>query len=262
MLDSVWSVFKDVEAQQGAQPDGPIVEGSQGSASAGGTVSGEPQGQAPDGQGSDPGAGESPAGNPEGNPAGAGQAPGSAPGTGGGSGEDDGWIKRDRGGASSAQRYETVYDGGNASDSSAPSGTADAVDSLEAELERALEGFDGMILEQRGPVLAQGDRLPEPAKPAEASGGGGAQQASAPSRRPAPLPPEQPRGGQGGGGRVPEDTPSTGPREPVEVPEEFADASDDDVIARQLREAAMAEQDPELREKLWEEYRRYKANGA
>ena len=35
------------------------------------------------------------------------------------------------------------------------------------------------------------------------------------------------------------------------------DAQDDDVIARQLREAAMAETDPKLREDLWEEYRRY-----
>jgi hypothetical protein len=33
---------------------------------------------------------------------------------------------------------------------------------------------------------------------------------------------------------------------------------DDDVIARQLREAAEAETDPELKEKLWEEYRKYK----
>ena len=155
-----------------------------------------------------------------------------------------------------------MYDTASSSGSSTPSGTADAVDSLEAELERALESFDGMILEQRGPVLAQGDRLPEPAKPAEASGGAGSPQASAPSRRPAPLPPEQPRGGQGGSGNVPEDTPTTGSAGPVEVPEEFADASDDDVIARQLREAAMAEQDPALRDKLWEEYRRYKANGA
>ena len=37
------------------------------------------------------------------------------------------------------------------------------------------------------------------------------------------------------------------------------DAKDDDVIARQLREAAMAETDPELKESLWDEYRRYKA---
>ena len=42
------------------------------------------------------------------------------------------------------------------------------------------------------------------------------------------------------------------------VPPDLADASDDDIIARQLREAAMKEQDPELREKLWDEYRKYK----
>jgi hypothetical protein len=42
------------------------------------------------------------------------------------------------------------------------------------------------------------------------------------------------------------------------VPEDLPDARDDDIIARQLREAAINEPDPELREKLWEEYRRYK----
>ena len=41
------------------------------------------------------------------------------------------------------------------------------------------------------------------------------------------------------------------------VPENIPDARDDDIIARQLREAAMQEEDEELREKLWEEYRRY-----
>ena len=35
------------------------------------------------------------------------------------------------------------------------------------------------------------------------------------------------------------------------------DAKDDDVVARQLREAAMAETDPELKAALWEELRRY-----
>ncbi len=33
---------------------------------------------------------------------------------------------------------------------------------------------------------------------------------------------------------------------------------DDDIVARQLREAAEKETDPELKKKLWEEYRRYK----
>jgi len=36
------------------------------------------------------------------------------------------------------------------------------------------------------------------------------------------------------------------------------DARDDDVVARQLREAAEKETDPEVKKKLWEEYRKYK----
>ena len=35
-------------------------------------------------------------------------------------------------------------------------------------------------------------------------------------------------------------------------------SDDDDVVARQLREAAEQETDPEVKEKLWEEYRKYK----
>jgi hypothetical protein len=33
---------------------------------------------------------------------------------------------------------------------------------------------------------------------------------------------------------------------------------DDDIVARQLREAAQKETDPELKKKLWEEYWKYK----
>lgn len=42
------------------------------------------------------------------------------------------------------------------------------------------------------------------------------------------------------------------------IPEDIPDGSDDDVIARQIREAAEKETDPELRKKLWDEYRRYR----
>ncbi|HEY7819876.1 MAG TPA: hypothetical protein VIG29_16765, partial [Vicinamibacteria bacterium] len=42
------------------------------------------------------------------------------------------------------------------------------------------------------------------------------------------------------------------------VPEDVGNGEDDDIVARQLREAAMREEDPELREKLWDEYRAYK----
>ncbi len=41
---------------------------------------------------------------------------------------------------------------------------------------------------------------------------------------------------------------------PADIPE----GNDDDVVARQLREAAIRESDPVLREKLWQEYRKYK----
>jgi hypothetical protein len=45
---------------------------------------------------------------------------------------------------------------------------------------------------------------------------------------------------------------------PRDIPADIPDGRDDDIVARQLREAAMKETDPELRERLWEEYRKYK----
>jgi len=44
----------------------------------------------------------------------------------------------------------------------------------------------------------------------------------------------------------------------IPTPPDIPDGKDDDIVARQLREAAENEQDPELRKKLWEEYRKYK----
>ncbi|MCM2254964.1 MAG: hypothetical protein NDJ94_04775 [Vicinamibacteria bacterium] len=67
-------------------------------------------------------------------------------------------------------------------------------------------------------------------------------------------------GGAEGGG------PSTPPEGapvvvPAGVPPDVGDGRDDDVVARQLREAAMSEKDPALRDKLWQEYRDYKKSG-
>jgi hypothetical protein len=42
------------------------------------------------------------------------------------------------------------------------------------------------------------------------------------------------------------------------TPDDIEALIDDDIVAKQLREAALAEEDPELRERLWEEYRKYK----
>jgi hypothetical protein len=58
---------------------------------------------------------------------------------------------------------------------------------------------------------------------------------------------------------APEDSEAeTGEDSNERVPADVGDGRDDDIVARQLREAAMKEEDPELREKLWDEYRAYK----
>ena len=43
------------------------------------------------------------------------------------------------------------------------------------------------------------------------------------------------------------------------IPDDIPDPQGDDIVAQQLREAAIAETDPDLRDKLWEEYKRYKS---
>jgi hypothetical protein len=41
------------------------------------------------------------------------------------------------------------------------------------------------------------------------------------------------------------------------TPDDIPDLVSEDIVAKQLREAALSEDDPELRERLWEEYRLY-----
>lgn len=98
------------------------------------------------------------------------------------------------------------------------------------ELERALGELDGEILDER--VAAAGTQR----SPGGTSGGA--------ETNVVPSPP------------IAEPDP---PQPPIPLPPDQPDARDDDVVARQLREAAMAETDPELQEQLWEEYRRYKS---
>jgi len=69
------------------------------------------------------------------------------------------------------------------------------------------------------------------------------------------APAGSPAGGEHNQGRKGERSQrATAAAPPADIP----DGSDDDVVARQIREAATQERDPELREKLWEEYRKYK----
>ena len=64
--------------------------------------------------------------------------------------------------------------------------------------------------------------------------------------------------GQPAGGPNDSSTGTAAPGADSDLPADIPDGSDDDIVARQLREAAEKETDPELKAKLWEEYRRYK----
>jgi hypothetical protein len=46
----------------------------------------------------------------------------------------------------------------------------------------------------------------------------------------------------------------------IPIPEDIGDGRNDDIVLRQIREAAVNEHDPVLREKLWDEYRRIRGS--
>jgi len=51
-----------------------------------------------------------------------------------------------------------------------------------------------------------------------------------------------------------------GSEEIIAIPEDIGDGRNDDIVLRQIREAAMNETDPVLRERLWDEYRRIRGS--
>ena len=135
---------------------------------------------------------------------------------------------------------------------------AEQVAILDAELERGMGDFDAMILEEQA-AQRQASRestTNTPIETASAEGvAGGAGDAEGDFGREIGGGSYSVGGGFGGargGGSIPENTPRFPP------PSDIPNGNDDDVVARQLREAAMREPDPEVREKLWAEYRKYK----
>lgn len=142
------------------------------------------------------------------------------------------------------------------------------IQALERELQASYGEHDAMLGEHQARTRAEAAAIAAqrgPATPAAEPDQGGLYE-GLPGFGPAPAPPDTGEGmptetangsavggqttrpsvatgGQPGGGRVPADIP---------------DGRDDDIVARQLREAAQMEKDPALREKLWDEYRKYK----
>jgi len=157
-------------------------------------------------------------------------------------------------------------------------------DALDRQLASSLSSFDEMLLKEQKELAAKraeqassGGRGGGSGGGSEGEGGGEGSKGTAGTaggRRD-----QTQRGGEGSeqsddrstgssrsagpsrrGGRpattAPEGTPPEGTA--TAIPKDVGDGHDDDIVARQIREAATKERDPAIREKLWEEYRRYK----
>lgn len=128
---------------------------------------------------------------------------------------------------------------------------------LEGDLEESVGGFDEVLAEEQQEIATVG-RNTEGFGNGAGGGGGGVglgRQASGGIQGSG----EGQDGSPGGGGSTA--TASVSDLEDDEIqsrtPDDIPDLVSEDIVAKQLREAALAEDDPELRERLWDEYRRY-----
>lgn len=124
---------------------------------------------------------------------------------------------------------------------------AERLSKLENDLDGKLAEFDEMMRKARLDVereraTGEGAQGSQQSAPPNELGGGGANNSSGLGNTPDYQ-------GTSPGGEV---QPAAGP-----IPSDIPAGRDDDIVARQLREAATREADPVLREKLWDEYRKY-----
>ena len=128
---------------------------------------------------------------------------------------------------------------------------------LDRRLDNSLSTFDGKLLKER--AIIESSRSTRSAGEGEAGIAGDAEMAGSTASTATP--------GQvntSGSGHEPERTSTQGrqtrqtAKRSGQIPVDIPDGHDDDIVARQLREAAEKETDPALKKKLWEEYKAYK----
>ncbi len=176
---------------------------------------------------------------------------------------------------------------GDASSSGAEPGAVDRLEALDRQFNESLAAFDEMLLKELRLIQAAsaqrlkglteaaanaGRQAGEKGREGESTyngaaeategsgteatgseaGGTGSEQAKRPESRGKP-------GDAAGAGRTAGGWGSGGTGAP---PGSYTPSPDDDIVARQLREAAEKETDPELKAKLWKEYEDYKKSRA
>ena len=181
------------------------------------------------------------------------------------SGQDSAQQGDDAGGDGRVGTVLVIPGGGDSDD--------ERLATLDGELDASLQVFDGVLLSGRQPTLGggtgsvsgDGDSGVVYGQTGTGNAGGqegsGIQVASLPSGNmqgssavEGNMQNGQAAGREAAGGPQPV---NSGAR-PSPAAAEVIDGSDDDIVARQLREAAETETDPVLQEKLWREYIAYK----
>lgn len=179
----------------------------------------------------------------------------------------------------SLEKNVAAVPGGSSAGSKASPGvpsaatSAEEVAALDAKLSGSLADFDALLLEEARKARVRTPTRASAAGLATGSGGGangrGTSQsgrdggkekdatASSPQKTDTASSDTTPRSP---GGRIEgADAGVTGaPGAAAPPPPDVGDGRDDDIVARQIRRAAELETDPELRKKLWDEYRKYK----
>ena len=122
----------------------------------------------------------------------------------------------------------------------------EAAAALEGSFEKSLQQFDDMLLEEQKKIDSTMPRQREPVSETVAGGSSGREHNESVYGSSKPV------GGTATGGN------SKAKKKPPTQGTKDLSQTDDDIIAKQLREAAEQETDPEVKEKLWEEYRKYK----
>ncbi|MGB5622008.1 MAG: hypothetical protein WBN65_05900, partial [Gammaproteobacteria bacterium] len=141
------------------------------------------------------------------------------------------------------------------------SGTGRSLSELDREFAKSLEGFGTAMSEEQIKIAERnaGERGAGTAAGTGTSPGGSGYGYPSETEGDGPGGSGGPQaGGQGGSGSAGGSVGGSGGQGTSTAPPDVGSGSDDDIVARQLREAAESESDPALREKLWDEYRQYK----
>jgi hypothetical protein len=140
---------------------------------------------------------------------------------------------------------------------------------IDKRLDDSLGAFGAQLRSEQQQVAHEHDAHQAAAGSAAAEGQGGGKSGDAAGSASTEVPPGGTSGRHGGSkprdhsgdlkseraSKKPDDNAGNGA-----AAREIPDGSDDDVVARRLRQAAEQETDPELKEKLWKEYIDYKKN--